>query len=394
MKKIVMGIAALACAASIFALDFSATVKMDTDIARGDKDGIDFLSVNKKDQKDNDALIISANTDKAGANFQLWYRYDGTDGTASGAPVVPTADAAIHVRKVSAWFKPLDMLKVTVGDVSMASYKETIFWWHGVYGAKPGSWGAFGGDYLAGVGAVVDLQPVDNLSFQFGIMPGIGNALVSSKKDYGYKGYAVKASYAFDNGSATVIFADKGKDAQKLIGVGAEFGNNWADGFYGFVNVNFNLGMLEQGKESKKSMTLQGISIDNYFKYQTGALKIQTHLPFVLFKAANGKKAAEKGEPVYDFVPGLYATAKVIYALDGISPYFLLSTEPDGDAGWVFGNKDNGNEFKFHITFQPGATFNVGAAAFDIAFRGNIKTDDKNKTVFDWKVPCGITIGL
>ena len=99
MKKIVMGIAALACAASIFALDFSATVKMDTDIARGNDDGIDFLSVNKKDQKDNDALIISANTDKAGANFQLWYRYDGTDGTSGGNPVVPTADAAIHVRK-------------------------------------------------------------------------------------------------------------------------------------------------------------------------------------------------------------------------------------------------------------------------------------------------------
>ena len=42
----------------------------------------------------------------------------------------------------------------------------------------------------------------------------------------------------------------------------------------------------------------------------------------------------------------------------------------------------------------PQGTFNVGAAAFDIAFRGNIKTTDDNKTAFDWKVPCGITIGL
>ena len=73
MKKIVMGAAALLCAASMFAVDFAAKVQMAGSIAKKNGDNVDFITLDKKDQKDADALVISASTDKAGANFQFWY---------------------------------------------------------------------------------------------------------------------------------------------------------------------------------------------------------------------------------------------------------------------------------------------------------------------------------
>jgi hypothetical protein len=140
---------------------------MDTTIANKAGDDVEFLKVNEKDQKDGDALIISGSSDKAGAQFQLWYRFDGTDGTKDGNPVDPTEKAAIHVRNVNIWFKPIDQVKITVGNVAIDSYKEQIFWWHGVYGAKPGSWGAFGGEYIGTqAGVKAEIKPIDNLTFE------------------------------------------------------------------------------------------------------------------------------------------------------------------------------------------------------------------------------------
>lgn len=374
MKKIVMGLAALAMAASIFAADFSATVKMDTEIAAKNGDAVDFLKIKSKDQKDSDALIISGASDRAGGQFQIWYKYDGTDGqndykdwtkkekgTSAGSwedGNLQIGPHGLRIRNVNVWFKPIDQLKVTIGNVAIDSYKEQIFWWHGVYGAAPGSWGAFGGEYQGTQAGVKAEFRADALSFEAALFQGIDAAMFSTADGYGYKGYAVKAKYAFESGSAALVFSDKGKDAEKIIAVGADYSG--ISGLYFFANFN---ARLKDG--------LQGISLDNYFKYSADALTIQGHLPFVLFK--DGDK----------MVPGMYATLKVIYALDGFSPYFLATTEPDGDSGWRF------DDFKFAMTFKPGVTFNVGSASFDAAFRLDVKPDTTN-----WSVPVAITVGL
>lgn len=376
-----MGLAAAACAASMFAVDISSTVKMDTTIVGGDKDKVEFLKVNNKDQKDSDALIFSANIDdKAGGNFQFWYRFDGTDGgalyrdetkaeagTSAGSWEDGNLNAphGVRIRSVNVWFKPISQIKVTVGNIAMDSYKEQIFWWHGVYGAKPGSWGAFGGNYIEGVGAKAEITPIDGLLIEAGIFPGIDTAFLSTAKDYGYKGYGAKVKYNFGVGSATVIFADKGKDAQKLLGVGADF--TGVDGLYAFANFNLNL--------SKDGIA--GLSLDDYIKYSVDAFTVQAHLPFVLYK--DGDK----------FVPGILATVKVSYALDACTPYFMATTEPDGDAGWVLNDS-----FSFSMTFQPGVTFNVGAAAFDLAARIDVAAPKGADATVTWKVPCAITVGL
>lgn len=358
--------AALACAASMFAVDISSTVKMDTTIVGNNGDDIEFFKVNKKDQKDSDALIFSANTEKAGGQFQLWYTFDGTDTTKPNVDFKKQEASVngLNVRSVNLWFKPIDSLKVTVGNVNLDSYKEQIFWWHGVYGEQPGTWGAFGGEYIAGVGAKVEFNPIDNLALTFAFMPGIDTPWISTAKDSKVKNYAVKAKYSNIADmpiSAAVVFADKGD--KKIIGIGADYS---ANGLYAFLNANINLN--DDG--------LVAISFDNYEKYAKDAFTVQAHLPVSIFKVGDDMKV------------GMHATVKGSYALDGCTPYLLISNEPDGDAGWVF--DDN---LKFKMTFQPGVTFNVGAAGFDIAARIDVDAANEKQPV-NWKVPCGITVGL
>ncbi len=365
--------AALACAASMFAVDISSTVKMDATLAKKNGDNADFLTLNSKDQKDGDALIFSANGEKAGAQFQLWYNYNGKDKLSAETTAkaksekdltlvyTTTVAGTLQVRNVNLWFKPVDMLKVNVGDTSISSYKERIFWWHGVYGAAPGTWGAFGGDYLAGNGVKVELNPIEGLSLAGAILPGVGKAWVTSGVD-GYGAYAASAKYAFGPASATVIFADKGKGEQKLLGIGGDFSSN---GFYAFANVTLN---MKDG--------VQGVAIDNYEEYSTGALKVQAHLPVVIYKDSA------------DWKVGMYATLKASYGIGGFTPYFLATTEPDGDNGWVL---DSTFGDKFAMTFQPGVTFSVGSASFDVAFRADVTKADG---LADWKVPVAISVGL
>ncbi len=216
-----MGLAALSMAASMFAVDISSKVQMDATLAGKAGDSVEFLKLNKKNQKDGDALIFSAHTDKAGAQFQLWYEYDGTNGENSYATLTRAdpddetsaitgvnALGGLRIRNVNVWFKPVDSLKITVGDTNFDSYKEHIFWWHGVYGAKIGTWGGFGGEYLAGNGAKVEYSPIDGLNLTAAIFPGVGNSFVTTGVA-GCAPYGVSAKYNFGANSVTVLFTDR-----------------------------------------------------------------------------------------------------------------------------------------------------------------------------------------
>lgn len=364
--------AAAAMAASMFAVDISSTMKMDITAAKKNGDAIDFLTLNEANQKDSDALIFSANGDKAGASFQLWYKYDGENGEKVYTEVGSTnswelgKSLGVHglrIRNVSMWFKPVDSLKVTVGDTTLDSYKEHIFWWHGVYGAKPGSWGAFGGEYIGGNGFKAEYTPINGLELTAVALPGVGNAFISTAKGSKVANYGVKAKFNVGTVAdlpmtAAALFVDKGD--QKYVAIGADYGNEWGGNFYAFANVSLNL-----NKDG-----LAGLAIDNAEYFVFDALKVQTHLPVVLYKEGDAMKV------------GLYATAKATYALGSCTPYLILSNNRDGDAGWCF------DDFKFTMCVQPGVTFNVGSAAFDASLKLNIADS------VDWSVPVGITVGL
>ena len=265
-------------------------------------------------------------------------------------------------------------MKVTVGDVAFSPlYKERIFWWHGINGgAAVGSWGAFGGDYFAGAGLTADLS-INSLSVTAALIPGFGkdengeikpNAFVSTTPNYGYKSWGISAKYAFDGGSVGVAFADKGFNEAKTVSLGGEY---TISGLYANVNLGARFG----------NSGFLSFSIDDYLEYSLDALKIQAHLPFVFTKSES------------TIVPGMYATVKLSYAIDGLTPYFLASTEPDGDSGWTLDNT-----FKFKMTFQPGVTFNVGAASFDIAFRADVDDSKEGNSKFEWKIPFSIGVGF
>ncbi|MCR5187504.1 MAG: hypothetical protein K6C97_01115, partial [Treponema sp.] len=206
MKKIVMGAAALLCAASMFAVDFNATVKMAGDIAGGAvTDGTDttyIWKLNSNDQKDNDALKLSVNGDQAGASFQFFYKYTGganpsasststSTYTAGTTPTVTTTtttsitqNSMLQVRSTSIWVKPMDMLKITIGDVSCGTFGNKLDYWKDPVGqthSQAASWDHGYSSYatVEGAGIAAELTPVDGLTVVAGIAAGCDTNFIS-----------------------------------------------------------------------------------------------------------------------------------------------------------------------------------------------------------------------
>ena len=111
MKKIVMGIAAVAMAASMFAADVSGRVKMDTKVFATDTKTVISRPASMGWDEDNTFLKFAASTENSGA--ELWLQK-------------ATADFAQY----SIWFKPVDALKVTIGDIFVQDgVRGTFAWW-------------------------------------------------------------------------------------------------------------------------------------------------------------------------------------------------------------------------------------------------------------------------
>ena len=432
MKKIVMGAAALLCAASMFAVDFAAKVQMAGSIAKKNGDNVDFITLDKKDQKDADALVISASTDKAGANFQFWYNYCGgaapeakttadknEDGSLTGTFTTAfTPNSIIQVRSVKLWFKPIDQLKVTVGDVSCGIFGEKLHYWKDPCGndyASASSWDHGYSSYatVEGAGIAAELTPIDGLTVVAGIAAGCDTNFISFVENVStvaVKAYGVSAAYNLSSVADLpvtigVSWRDEGTDAIKILAIGADYGNAFAEGFYGMLNARMffsqkvgSATVSATGKDYK----MTGIAFDNFFRFKTGAMTIDLRAPIILrglagqTVSADGVATAlnETNDPSY-----MYLSAKFSYALDGLTIYVGAGSDYDDSLnGWVF-NKDFGDNF--NLTIHPGVTFNVGACAFDIGARFDIKdavasTTNANAKYhpFAWSIPFTATIGF
>lgn len=111
MKKIVMGIAAVAMAASMFAADVSGRVKMDTKVFATDTKTVISKPASMGWDEDNTFLKFAASTENSGA--ELWLQSE---------------DAKFA--QYSIWFKPVDALKVTIGDIFVQDgVRGTFGWW-------------------------------------------------------------------------------------------------------------------------------------------------------------------------------------------------------------------------------------------------------------------------
>lgn len=405
MKKIVGIIAAVTMAASVFAVDFNARVYMTGNIADGtidingdkEKEGaVNFWKLNKQDQKDADALVLSANGDKAGAQFQMWYNYEGGDA------------AALKIRSTSLWFKPIDMLKVTIGDVDVGTYKEAIDWWKVAVGnsaSEHDNWGT-GGQWssyatVSGAGLSVEVTPIDGLWLSAGVVATPGTNLAQIKfngtKDETYGAYGVAAKYNLSNllglpMTAAISWRDSGKDSYKIAAIGADYGNNFAAGLYAMLNVRFffedfsyktidtDVSDLPQMYTWTLNNALRGIAFDNYFKYSVGALNVQARLPVTVrtVKDLKGdKKASALGlpeDPSY-----MCYEVKVTYAFDSFNAYLDI----ENDNACTFNSA--AKETFLNMNVQPGVTFNVGTCALDVGLM--IDVPNAKGANIGWSIP-------
>ncbi len=125
---------------------------------------------------DDSATLFSLgySTDKAGVTVDI--RPDATsDGPGSGA-----TGGALHIHHYSGWFKPIDMLKISLGtNVAVSGF-----------GAESIRWNCLGARAGEVVGAAVELTPVDGLY--------IGYVLNQCGEDIDKAKMGAAASYAID----------------------------------------------------------------------------------------------------------------------------------------------------------------------------------------------------
>lgn len=379
--------AVAAMATSMFAADVAATVQMEGSLAGGDKDSTYIWKLNKKDQKDADAAIISVSGDKAGAQFQLWYNYNAgkeADIVIEEPKAWETAEldgkmvsitGGLQIRNTNVWFKPIDMLKVTVGDVSSGAwFGNTLDYWKNPVGGKKDDFNSWGAKYssfatVEGCGVMAELTPIEGLVINGGITAGVGNSFVTIAHNSGnatVAAYGVGAKYTLGNLPLTagVTFRDSGKDEVKLLSVGVMYGGAYADGFHTSINARLRMNEGNAGK-------LDGITIDNYFRFGAGALAACLRAP-VTIRTAN-----TDADPSY-----MVFSAKVSYGLGTFTPYLLFGSDLDNNNAIVLTKFAD----TFQMQIQPGVTCNVGSCALDVAARINIADKAANNAV-SWSIP-------
>ena len=116
-----MGIAAVAMAASMFAADVSGRVKMDTKVFATDTKTVISRPASMGWDEDNTFLKFAASTENSGA--ELWLQSKSDNFVVLDAPTASFTQFSI-------WFKPVDALKITIGDIFVQDgVRGTFAWW-------------------------------------------------------------------------------------------------------------------------------------------------------------------------------------------------------------------------------------------------------------------------
>ena len=183
MKKIVGILAAAAIATSVFAADVSAAAKIDGTLFSYDNAKTFSLlkQVNGSHVYAQPNITFSVSDDKAGAKILITADADQGDKT------------NVFLGNQTIWFKPVDALKITVGNYDVALNKESIKWTESVYMAGDGPDRA---GYLLSVN-------VDAFSLDFGLQSFGATWLdkVDGVDDPAIGEFFFKAAYSADFGT-------------------------------------------------------------------------------------------------------------------------------------------------------------------------------------------------
>ena len=340
MKKIV-GIlsAAAVLAASVFAADVSAKVKLDGKLfgLNADK-SIDAISIqHNSDESWNPVIAMSVNGDVAGAETSIYMGSWGPNGGWNKA-------YGMGIKTFKIWFSPLDGLKVNLGNVGTNLNQETIDWSSTQSGVDSEGYGInFNKDAIG-----IDLI----------FAPGWGNNWFS--KADGQDANVAETYFKFqynggDIGTINAMF--DAKDTFKTLKFGAGYKNNFS-GITVFENV---LGYVENEKFAKvRSETFASGNVD--------ALSWAVWLPVDI----------NLGDEV---TVGVGTTAKATYNVGPCNIYLYIKT-----ANWLSDNLAKGKDNE--IIVKPGVTGNVGAMSYEVA------VETKINDPFSLSVPVIFTVNF
>lgn len=426
MKKIIAAAGImLAALGTAFAVNVQAKVYLTGNLADGEIDIVDdgknndptfnFLTAKETDQKDADALVFDVSGERAGAHFQGWYKYDGS------------GSAALKARSTSIWLKPLDSVKVTLGDIDVGTYLETIDWWKAAAGEKYSAhqtwtWSSYAS--VSGAGVSAEWTPLSGLWLTAGVAADGVNSFAElvtqgdtagENTSYARWGAAVKYDFNGVTGlplTAAVSFRDAGKDDVKIIAVGFDYGQRWADGFYGFLNARFRFEKESYSVAYKKDghtyvipaamdeVVFSAIALDNMVKFKAGAFTVLGRFPFTVrgfitpkandetfWKLLRRETRLQKNDvdPCW-----MSYEVRAEYAAGPVTWY--LDIENDNA---ITINKDFTTKV-VNATVQPGASFSIGNCSLDVGVQVTVPQVDfgegKALDNLKWAVP--FTMGV
>ena len=338
MKKIV-GIlsAAAVLAASVFAADVSAKVKLDGSLFNlKDDKSINALTIqHNSDESWNPVIAMSVNGDVAGAETSIYMGTYGKNGAWNNA-------YAMGIKTFKIWFSPLDGLKVNLGNVGTNLNQESINYS-----------GTDSGVDSEGFGISYNK---DAIGIDLILAPGWGKNWFS--KADGQDASVAETYFKFqynggDIGTINAMF--DAKDTFKTLKFGAGYKNTFS-GITVFENV---LGYVGNEKFTKvRSETSASGNVD--------ALSWSVWLPVDI----------NLGDKV---TVGVGTIAKATYNAGPCSIYLYLET-----ADWLADNLAKGSA----ITVKPGVTGNVGTMSYEVA------VETKINDPFSLSVPVIFTVSF
>ncbi len=368
MKKIITAVAAVAMATSMFAVDFSATAKMAGNLFSLDADK-KVSALNLADDAvagHKPALAFSVADDRAGATVKFVNNFTDDDvDWSTGAPVTVDASKPFMLSEHSIWFKPVDALKITLGNSDDSINQEKIDWCNT-------------DTRVDGFGYKVELSIVDGLTASVLLYPG------EAMND---QGNAINGSYWLDDGdiATTAAYVKYAADFG-TIGVMADFENNakkmaFGAGFSGaagsvayFVN---GMAYLNDGLSSIRGEAYVATNIDS--------VGINVFLPMTyVMKGANAWETTgknwHKGGIGYSGVKDgqfiLGTTAKVTFPVAGLNgSVYIASNDWLADA--------------LAVNVKPGLSGNVGIMSWEASLNMNISKD-----AFTMNVPFVTTVNF
>lgn len=351
MKKIVgIAVAAAMLASSIFAADVAAKVALGGSLFNYDSstNKVGMFSVAHKAENWNPDLSFSVTGDNAGASFKMYSADFGTSGLLTGVTdssywrMSNTFLEAAMAYQI--WLKPVDVLKITVGQIGTNLNQEQIDYGNSKTGLD---------SYGYGLG-------INTNGFALDVFLAPGWSTASNTNNYWLnigsdatvaETYAI-AKYSADFGTIGAYL--DAKETFKYMEFGAGFAGS-ADAISYFVQAIGYVNATEDGKYAAN----KGFSLASLEAFAKGSVNAFSWAVFAK-PTINIYQFSNSSATINDQLD-VFATAKVSYALDGVTPFLYVKV-----ADCVTNS--------FAINVKPGINGSVGAAWWEIGVDMNFGT--------------------